>query len=76
MNPVMDSDVTPIDSKPFEMFTYLTQRHVGQMTADPYFNRPARRSIPLHKRQVNPRDTFAEALGFGHRHSEVERLIL
>jgi len=46
------------------------------MTADPYFNRPARRSISLHKRQVDPRDTFAEALGFGHRHSEVERLIL
>jgi hypothetical protein len=46
------------------------------MTADPYFNRPSRRSISLHKRQVDPRGTFAEALGFGHRHSEVERLIL
>ncbi|CDK40343.1 hypothetical protein BN903_29 [Halorubrum sp. AJ67] len=46
------------------------------MTADPYFNRLSRRPISLHKRQVNPRDTFAEALDLRHRHSEVERLIL
>ena len=46
------------------------------MTPGPYFNRPARCPIPLHKRQVDPRDTFAEAFDFGHRHSEVERLIL
>jgi len=46
------------------------------MTADPYFNRPSWSSISLHKRQVNSRNTFAEAFDFGHRHSEVECLIL
>jgi len=30
----------------------------------------------VHKRQVGSPDTLAEALGFGHKHSEVERLIL
>ena len=46
------------------------------MTADPYFNRPAWSSISLHKRQVDPRGTFAEAVEFWHRHSEIVRLIL
>ena len=46
------------------------------MTADPYFNRPERSSISLHKRQVNPCDTIVEAVEFCHRHSELVRLIL
>ncbi|CDK40366.1 hypothetical protein BN903_52 [Halorubrum sp. AJ67] len=46
------------------------------MTADSYFNRPARSSISLHKRQVDPRGTFAEAVEICHRHSELVRLIL
>jgi hypothetical protein len=46
------------------------------MTPDPYFNRPSRCPIPLHKRKADPRDNLAEAFYFGLRHSEVERLIL
>jgi hypothetical protein len=45
------------------------------MTANFLFNRPAWSPISLHKRQVDPRDTFAEAFDFGHKHSEVEHLI-
>lgn len=71
MNPVVNGDLAPIDPKPSEILTYLTQRHAGQVTADPYFNRPARRLISLHKRQVDLHDSFAEAFDFGHRHSEV-----
>jgi len=32
--------------------------------------------ISLHKRQVYPRDTLTEAIGFCHRRSELVRLIL
>ena len=46
------------------------------MTPDAHLNRPLGSPLSLHKRQVNPCDTFAEAFDFGHRHSEVERLIL
>jgi hypothetical protein len=44
--------------------------------ANSLFNRPAWRSISLHKRQVDPRDTFVEAFDFGYKHSNVERLIV
>jgi len=46
------------------------------VTADPYFNHLSWSSISLHKRQVDPRNTFAESFDFGHKHSEVERPIL
>jgi len=46
------------------------------MIDDPYFNHPSPSSISLHKRQVDPHDSFAEAVEFWHRHSELVRLIL
>ena len=76
MNPVMDSDVTPIDPKPFEILTYLSGKYIGEMIEYPYFNRTSQSSISLHKRQANPRDTFTEAVEFWHRHSKIVRLIL
>jgi len=46
------------------------------MTPDTYLNRPLGSPLALHKRQVDPLDTFAEAVEFWHRHSELVRLIL
>jgi hypothetical protein len=46
------------------------------MTPDAQLNRPLGSPLSLHKRQVDPLDTLAEAFGFCHRHSELERLIL
>jgi hypothetical protein len=46
------------------------------MTPDARFNRPLGSPTAFHKRQMYSRDTLAEAFGFGHRHSEIERLIL
>ena len=45
------------------------------MTPDTNFNRPAGSPIALHKRHVDPVDIVAEAVGFGHRHFELDRLI-
>jgi len=59
----------------FRRVTYFTKRHAGYVTADPYFNRPARCSISLHKRHVYPRSTSAEAFGFGNRILKFELLI-
>jgi hypothetical protein len=39
-------------------------------------NRPLGSPLALHKRQIYPRDTLAEAFGIEHGHSELERLIL
>jgi hypothetical protein len=41
-----------------------------------HFNRPAVSPIALHKRQVDPVESVAEAFEFGHEHFELERLIL
>jgi len=46
------------------------------MTSDAHLNRPLGSPPTLHKRQIYPRDTLAEAFDLGHRHSENERLIL
>jgi len=46
------------------------------MTPDAHLNRPLGSPLALHKQQVGPLDTLTEAFDFGHRHSEVERLIL
>jgi hypothetical protein len=42
---------------------------------DAYLNCPPGSPISLHKRQVDPLNTLAEAFGFGHRHPKVDRLI-
>jgi len=75
MNPVVNSDMTPINPKSFEMLTYLSVTY-RLSDSGSLLQSPARRSISLHKRQVNPRDTFAEAVEFCHRHSELVRPIL
>ena len=46
------------------------------MTQNIHLNRPPESPLALHKRQVEPLDTLTEAFDFGHRHSEVERLII
>jgi len=46
------------------------------MAPDTNLNRPLGSPLSLHKRQVDPLDTSTEAFDFGHRLSEVERLIL
>ena len=46
------------------------------MTPDAHSNRPLGSPLALHKRQVDPLDTLTEAFDFGHRYSEVKRLIL
>jgi len=46
------------------------------MTPDAYFNRSLGSPPALHKRQIYPRDTLAEAFYLGYGHSENERLIL
>ena len=46
------------------------------MIPNAYLNRTPRSSLALHKRQIYPRDTTAEAFGIEHGHSENERLIL
>jgi len=38
--------------------------YIVQAMADAYFNRPAWRSISLHKRQIYSHDTSAEAVKF------------
>jgi len=76
MNPIVNSNVAPIYFKSLEKFIYLAERHTGQAIANPYFNRTLRRPISLHKQQIDPRNTFAEAVDLRHRHSEVEYLIL
>ncbi len=76
MNPVVNSDVTPFDPILFKKFTHFSKLHTRQVAANSFFNRPARRSISLHKRQVDLCDILVEAFDFGHKHSDVERLIL
>ena len=46
------------------------------MTPDTHLNRPFGSPRSLHKRQVDQLDTSTEAVEFGHRHSELVRLIL
>jgi len=46
------------------------------MTPGARLNRPLGNPLSLHKRQLDPLETPAEALGFCHGHSELERLIL
>ena len=76
LNPIMDRDMTPLDPKLFKIFIYLAYLPISQVISGPYFNRPVRRSISLHKRRVDPRDAFAEAVGFWYRYLEPVRLIL
>jgi hypothetical protein len=45
------------------------------MTPDAHLNRPAGCPLALHKRHVDPLDTTAEAAGFGHGLSDIDRLI-
>ena len=46
------------------------------MTPDAHLNRPLGSPLTLQKRQVDPLDTSSEAVEFGHKHSELVRLIL
>lgn len=55
-------------SKIARVFATITDC-TGQMTVDPYFNFPPQSSFSFHKRRVNLRNTFAEAVELWHRHS-------
>ena len=46
------------------------------MTPDAHSNRLLGSPLALHNRQVDPLDTSFEAVEFGHKHSELVRLIL
>jgi len=72
----MNGNVTAFDSQLLDKLTYISCLHTGKMTPDANLNRPLGSPRSLHKRQVDPVDTSSEAVKFGHKHSELVRLIL